>query len=65
MAKKEVIGGIVEKSLREIISSKDLPEDEKEELLNNSLQIVALAMSGYVSISSSDDIQRVRSIIEG
>jgi hypothetical protein len=65
MAKKEIIGGIVEKSLREIIESKKLNNEEKDKILENSLKLVALAMHGYVSPSNNDDLQRARSIIEG
>jgi hypothetical protein len=65
MAKKEIIGGIVEKSLREIITQKDFPKEEAELFLNKSLQLVALAMGGYNSISSEDDMKRVMRVIEG
>lgn len=65
MAKKEIIGGIVEKSLREIITQKDFSKEEAELILNKSLQLVALAMGGYNSISSEDDMKRVIRVIEG
>lgn len=65
MAKKEIIGGIVEKSLREIITQKNFPKEEVELILNKSLQLVALAMGGYNSISSEDDMKRVKRVIEG
>lgn len=65
MAKKEIIGGIVEKSLREIVSNKDFSEEEADIILGNSLKLVALSIGGFVSISSTDDIERVINVIEG
>jgi hypothetical protein len=64
MANKETIGGIIEKTLEEIIAEKGISGDEGQTLLNKSLQLVALAMAGRASVSSPEDMRRVKSAIE-
>ena len=65
MANQEIIGGIIEKTLKEIIEEKNFSKDEAELLLNKSLQLVALAMAGHVLMSSPEDSRRIKSIVEG
>ena len=65
MAIKEAVGGIIEKALEDIIASKGLSDDEGQVMLNKALKLVALAMASHASVSSPEDIRRVKSVIEG
>lgn len=65
MANKEIIGGIIEKTLAEIIAARGISGDEGQAILNKSLHLVALAMAGHASFSSPEDMRRVKSVIEG
>ncbi len=65
MTNKETVGGIIEKTLEEIIAAKGIYGEEGQVMLNKSLQLVALAMAGYNSVSSQEDMNRVKNVIEG
>ena len=65
MANKEIIGGIIEKTLKEIIAESGISKEEAQLMLNKSLQLVALAMAGHALASSPEDSRRVKSVIEG
>jgi hypothetical protein len=65
MANKEIIGGIIEKTLNEIIEEKGFSGEEYEVLLKKSLQLVALAMAGHVLVSSPEDTRKIKGVIEG
>ena len=64
MANYEIVGGIIEKTIKEIIAEKHLSGDEGKIILNKSLKIVALALAKAVSISNTEDLRNVKSIIE-
>lgn len=64
MANYETIGGIIEKTLKEIIADKHLSGEEAQKVLKKSLNIVALAMAKAVSFSNNEDVRDVKSIIE-
>lgn len=65
MANKEIIGGIIEKTLKEIIEEKGFSGEEYGVMLKKSLQLVALAMAGHVSGSSPEDNRKIKGVIEG
>lgn len=65
MPNREMVGGIIEKTLEEIIAAKGIYGEEGEVMLNKSLQLVALAMAGHTLVSSPEDMRRVKSVIEG
>lgn len=64
MASKETVAGIIEKTLKEIIAAKGISGDEGQVILKKSLDIVALAVAGHASVSSPEDVRRVKDVIE-
>lgn len=64
MINRQAAGGIIEQTLKEIISNKGNAEEE-EKIFAIALNLIGLAMAGHNSPNSTDDKQKARQIIEG
>lgn len=64
MSNKQPVGEIIVNALKEIISTKDYSEEEKDIMLSKASNLIGLAMAGYISPSSQQDIQKAKRIIE-
>ncbi len=64
MSNKQQVGEIIVKALKEIISAKDYSEEEQDILLSKASNLIGLAMKGYASQSSQQDIQKAMKFIE-
>ncbi len=64
VSNKQPVGDILVEALKEIIASKDYTSEESEIMLKKALNVIGLAMAGYTSPTSQQDMGKVRRIIE-